>query len=533
MYTPQMVPVSSNGQVPLVGFSPYQMYATPSSRPPLPILQTTPSCSSVASDSTTHTGEGQASSPPTPLYPQTNFQPVQMVAQPPMMQQPLIPVIQVQTPNGPQFQPLYYVPDQPFQSPIQFGKHFLAPEQHPLMQQTESQKSKGSRSGSWSGDGRSASFSRDGSEMSDSGDKYYPLSLQQTSSLRRTSSDASRDGYGSDCSNSWRGSEYTLHSDEDPSKVHHSESAKMFYPTQPRKMNPHGEKGRSSPPQYAPKYTNEQKSPHNLTPEHNKGYPPAYHNSSDSRASKKRPTSKERQEELYKTELCNYWINGTKCRFGKRCIFAHGQHELRMPKRKAERNRLRPPFHKQMETILNKLTESNFDSVSVDFLCSAVEDIRNNDQLSLVLTKALFKKAISENDLQSLLSEIWRKLLNIHPMAETLAKQMMEQCLLEYSKPRHKNSGAGAMKWIAELCKKKVPHSQDIVHKILSDMFVDDQDGRNVELWCKLIESLKNTVDTNKYFPQLNKLKKRFSAKIRFIIMDLEDLKKRNWVPRQ
>jgi hypothetical protein len=48
-----------------------------------------------------------------------------------------------------------------------------------------------------------------------------------------------------------------------------------------------------------------------------------------------------------------------------------------------------------------------------------------------------------------------------------------------------------------------------------------------------LIEALKSTVDTNKYFPQLNKLKTKFSARIRFMIMDLEDLKQRKWVPRK
>jgi hypothetical protein len=89
------------------------------------------------------------------------------------------------------------------------------------------------------------------------------------------------------------------------------------------------------------------------------------------------------------------------------------------------------------------------------------------------------------------------------------------------------------MKWVAQLCKKKIPKSEDIVHKILSDMFMDNQREEKVELWCKLIEALKQSVNTNKYFPQLKKLKTKFSARIRFMIMDLEDLKQRNWVPRQ
>jgi len=89
------------------------------------------------------------------------------------------------------------------------------------------------------------------------------------------------------------------------------------------------------------------------------------------------------------------------------------------------------------------------------------------------------------------------------------------------------------MKWIAELCKKKTFNSQDIAKKVLGDMFVDSQNDQKVELWCKLIESLKTNVDTAKYFQQLNKLKTKFSSRIRYKIMDLEDLKKRNWVSRQ
>jgi hypothetical protein len=48
-----------------------------------------------------------------------------------------------------------------------------------------------------------------------------------------------------------------------------------------------------------------------------------------------------------------------------------------------------------------------------------------------------------------------------------------------------------------------------------------------------LIEALKSTVNTEKYFPQLKKLKMKFNQRIRFMIMDLEDLKQRKWVPRQ
>ncbi|VDM40842.1 unnamed protein product [Toxocara canis] len=37
-----------------------------------------------------------------------------------------------------------------------------------------------------------------------------------------------------------------------------------------------------------------------------------------------------RNEELYKTALCYYWVSGVPCRFGERCWFAHGPEELRI-----------------------------------------------------------------------------------------------------------------------------------------------------------------------------------------------------------
>jgi len=549
-----------------------------STSPPIPILQTTPSLNSVSSnrsvrsDSADSANLAEVAQPATPLFPQS-FQPIQLVPQQTMMMnyngqlQPLIPVVQVQTPNGPQFQPLYYLPDQ-FQGtpPIPIpGNQFLAPESHPIMQKQESKN----RSASLS-DARSVSYSHDGSEISDSYDGKTH-SIQRTP-LRRTSSQASNDGYGSDCGSTSRvGSDYIGDSYSDDDKKQHLDvqaSDKLFYSTHPGSKASNASTYQANQDcnpatqTYAASFLMQYQAngeckqcPREISPEHptlvehlekeqcrnlhkyidrlshTKGYQ-VYH-SPDRGVSKKRPTSKERQEELYKTELCNYWINGQKCRFGKRCIFAHGQHELRMPKRKLERNRLRPPFRKQVVSILNKLSESNFDTLSTELLCTAVEDVRNDENLTMILAKSFFNKAVSARGHQKLYAETWRKLLNVHPMAQKLASQMQELCLKEYQKPRTKNSGINTMKWIAELCKKKTLNSQDIAHKVLGDMFVDCQKEENVELWCKLIEMLKSTVDTAKYFQQLNKMKKQISTGTRFIIMDLEDLKKRNWVPRQ
>jgi hypothetical protein len=39
---------------------------------------------------------------------------------------------------------------------------------------------------------------------------------------------------------------------------------------------------------------------------------------------------------LYKTELCHTWMETGRCRYGKACQFAHGEHELRSKNRHAK-----------------------------------------------------------------------------------------------------------------------------------------------------------------------------------------------------
>lgn len=434
-----------------------------------------------------------AASPPmtgTPIATQMAFQPVQLMPHVGQMI-PQIPqmMVTIQTPNGPILQPVVY----PIHYPEQFTPCIVTPEQHPVQAELHRKKF-ASRSTSFDGSERS---------VSDSGDnKYF------TTSLTRHSSEISRDGYGSETfmdNHSRLGSEHFT----EGSEISEEESSKPK--SRPRRS---------------------------VTPEHNQqlhGYITLKHSKSferrSSHGSTKRPTSKERQEELYKTELCNYWINSEKCRFGKRCIFAHGQHELRMPKRKLERKRLQAPLRKQIHTLLSKMNENNFETLCTELLCAVVEDVRDNERDSLMVVKTIFNRVVSQDgsSKMSLLAEAWRKLLNVHPMCQTFAAQMCELCMNEYQQPKHKSVGLKTMLWVAEMCKQKVVTSQDLITKILSDMFNENHSAQKIEMWCKLIEALKNTVDTTKYFEPLARMKTKSSQRVRHIIMDLEDSKKRHW----
>lgn len=254
---------------------------------------------------------------------------------------------------------------------------------------------------------------------------------------------------------------------------------------------------------------------------------------------KTRPTSRERQEELFKTELCNAWINGQKCRFGKKCIFAHGTHEIRQPKRKLERMKKRQPLQKDVLSSLNKLNEDNFASVSTEIISRCVEELSDLNTTKMIV-QAIYNKAVWEIDFQKLYSKFWHKLVNIHHLKQYMKKQMRDFCLWEYASG-NKSKATGAMCWIAELVRKDLC-DKEVVHKILDDMtFVaeDKSDSTkleyNLDLWCHLLEGIGGNLDRKKicqYFTQMANFKSKVGARYRFRIMDLEELRQRNWEKR-
>lgn len=44
----------------------------------------------------------------------------------------------------------------------------------------------------------------------------------------------------------------------------------------------------------------------------------------------RRESIKVEDPELYKTEICRQWMDNGKCRYGRKCQYAHGNEELRM-----------------------------------------------------------------------------------------------------------------------------------------------------------------------------------------------------------
>jgi len=373
----------------------------------------------------------------------------------------------------PTFQPMYFV-QQP-NAPI-FNQQ---PEQHPISIRSDSSHSR-----------HEPSKSYDGSEFSD----------VKSNSLRRFSSEHSKDGYGSDYwdNRSRMGSENQFEDDGD------KEEERKVQPQRYYKNNHYVDHHNSNKRQYRGRERSRS-------------------------GSQKRPTSKERQEEMYKTELCSAWVNQKKCRFGHRCIFAHGVHELRSAKRKQDRQKMRPPLKKFMTGLLNKLCEANYEQVMTEFMTVCLEEIseRNINGEGADIMKAFFNKLVAERELRQELIDSLAKLFKQHSYADSLKQLLSNACLAEYNNPRSKAVALSTIDLVGSLVCRRLIEEQ-IVHQILGETQLEDPKPMKVELWIKLIEILKSRANTAKYFPALAKFKS-MSTRIRFAIMDLEDLQKNNW----
>jgi len=393
----------------------------------------------------------------------------------PMNQQQFPQFVPCVVPGGafpPTFQPMYFVQQQ--NAPV-----FNQPGQHPVMRSDSSHSR------------HEPSKSYDGTEFVD----------RKSNSLRRFSSDHSNDGYGSDFwdNRSRIGSEQHEDAKDEERKV-----------------------------QSQRYYQNNQYVDH-----HNSNKKNQYRGRERSRSgSQKRPTSKERQEEMYKTELCSAWVNQKKCRFGHRCIFAHGTHELRAAKRKQDRQKMRPPLKKFMTGLLNKLCEGNYEQVITEFMTVCLEEVseRNMSSEGADIMKAFFNKVVAERELREQLVESMSKMFRSHPYANSLKEYLSNACLSEYKKPRSKAVALSTIDLVSMLVSRRIIDEQ-IVHEILGETRLEDPKQIKVELWLRLIENLKDNVDTARYFSDLAKFK-AMSTRIRFAIMDLEDLQKNNWNPR-
>lgn len=212
---------------------------------------------------------------------------------------------------------------------------------------------------------------------------------------------------------------------------------------------------------------------------------------------------------------------------------------------------------KKVNSILNKLSIDNFDKLCQEFL--SIDD--TSDILEDIVT-SIFNKAVMEPNF----GEIYSKLcvifgnFNMH-----FRRHLLNKCQIEFQNThrfdqilREEKEASGNPELLRDIASKKQKQklimtgniifigqlfkfqmiSEPIIHCCISKFIVEVADEDSIECVCKLIEivgsSVKGSLD--KYFEILTNMsdnKDRYSSRHRFMIKDIIDLKKRNWVSKK
>lgn len=227
---------------------------------------------------------------------------------------------------------------------------------------------------------------------------------------------------------------------------------------------------------------------------------------------------------------------------------------------------------KNFVSLLNKITVDNYNELSVKLVELSKKGIRNVNVMNCI-AEILFKRAISDFAYSSLYIELSQKLDESIPSFKdhnnndaTLGKLLITQCQIMFNKTlegtieenplfeREENEHRFKMKCIGNItligkmfCKKKFPF------KFLNEcinMLLNNGEGSRpdlLELATKLISIIGKILDEeppkdvngkeimDQYFEVVKKIStdKSINSRIRFMFLDLIDLRKNNWEERK
>lgn len=160
-----------------------------------------------------------------------------------------------------------------------------------------------------------------------------------------------------------------------------------------------------------------------------------------------------------------------------------------------------PPDLKRITGILNKISDDNYDKM--------IAEAKTFNYASPEVVGIIFKKIMAEPFFSDLYAQLCKSL-------ENLREVINEKCLIEFNKNKHKNLG----KFIGELYKLGI---LDDINSFV-DTLLDNMGEQELETLCKIITTIGAK---NKMFSEIIKyldtIKSNFSARYKFMIMDLVD----------
>uniref|UniRef100_A0A4W6C2D0 Eukaryotic translation initiation factor 4 gamma 1 n=1 Tax=Lates calcarifer TaxID=8187 RepID=A0A4W6C2D0_LATCA len=212
---------------------------------------------------------------------------------------------------------------------------------------------------------------------------------------------------------------------------------------------------------------------------------------------------------------------------------------------------------KRVRSILNKLTPQKFQQLMKQVTELTID---TEERLKGVIDLT-FEKAISEPDFSVAYANMCRCLMgvifdiknppslcsfhffilntcNIFPWQEEEKQRLIEE--LEDAKDKARRRSLGNIKFIGELFKLKML-TEVIMHDCIVKL-LKNHDEESLECLCRLLSTIGKDLDFEKakprmdqYFNQMEKIikERKTTSRIRFMLQDVLDLRRNNWVPRR
>jgi len=227
-------------------------------------------------------------------------------------------------------------------------------------------------------------------------------------------------------------------------------------------------------------------------------------------------------------------------------------------------------LYRKVKGILNKLTEENFDRLSNKLLAVGIDSI---DILRGII-KLVFDKALAEPKFSPMYAQLCRKVAENTPdfsvdgKTQTFKRLLLNRCQEEFEssfKPVKKDDSntltreeklqlaeeefltkkimLGNITFIGELYKIKML-TEKIIHECITKLLGDLKNPslEDMEALCKLMTGVGSQLDHQKartymdqYFARMSELSKNktLPSRIRFMLQDVLQLRKNNWLSRQ
>lgn len=245
-----------------------------------------------------------------------------------------------------------------------------------------------------------------------------------------------------------------------------------------------------------------------------------------------------------------------------------------------EDDKLDEKLFRNVRSMLNKLTPQNFNSLITRF-----KELEINSENRMVgVIKLIFQKAIDEPAFSVAYANLCKSLSNILTNTKMQSKEgkeftfrsgLLNRCQEQFEKNRNDDEilerkraeldGAGSadkrkelllaleeleavskrkylgnIRFIGELFKLKML-TENIMHGCLFEL-LKSHDEEKLECLCKLMKTIGKECDhkqakprMDQYFNQMQKIveQKKTCSRVRFMLQDIIELRKNNWVPRR